>query len=464
MPNRRGDALNVSPTGPAPDSGSMTVRPPDDGDPPVAPAPLAAVHDVRATLGRLIVLATGSENARPLVDAAWQELRRPLAVVDAAGVLVASSPFNGGADAAVRLATTCAAGPAEPAPGWIARGLHDEGRTVGWLAVHRPEVASADDDAVVDALSRLLAAQLGRAALRRNLRTGRQATIKERVVTDPGPDVAGLLAEAETLGLRFAPVYWPSLIAWSHDALGAEALDEATRVWEAAAPSGSFLVAGDGALALLYAEWVPGTIAQPDVEPAVRQVVAVLARQRPPLAAHGVLGERSVPIDRLHAHVTMLRQLRQYATRGTSAPAVVPVRRFALDRLLEGISPARAHSFVAQCVGPLIAYDERHGSNLQATLELALEYPRRDDAARAAFMHRNTFRRRLQQALELVDADLDDPDQRLALHVALKLHRHPRLAATGSRRPRDPSDHALRPDSPPSRAVPVGSGPGRFVR
>jgi purine catabolism regulator len=80
-------------------------------------------------------------------------------------------------------------------------------------------------------------------------------------------------------------------------------------------------------------------------------------------------------------------------------------------------------SFVKQCVGPLIAHDERHGSTLAETLELALEHPRRDDAARAAYMHRNTFRRRLQQALDLVGADLDDPDQRLTLHVALKLHR-----------------------------------------
>jgi DNA-binding PucR family transcriptional regulator len=38
-------------------------------------------------------------------------------------------------------------------------------------------------------------------------------------------------------------------------------------------------------------------------------------------------------------------------------------------------------------------------------------------------MHRNTFRRHMTQALELVDADLEDPDDRLTLHVALKLRR-----------------------------------------
>jgi DNA-binding PucR family transcriptional regulator len=38
-------------------------------------------------------------------------------------------------------------------------------------------------------------------------------------------------------------------------------------------------------------------------------------------------------------------------------------------------------------------------------------------------MHRNTFRRRLTQALELVETDLENPADRLALHVALKLRR-----------------------------------------
>ena len=40
---------------------------------------------------------------------------------------------------------------------------------------------------------------------------------------------------------------------------------------------------------------------------------------------------------------------------------------------------------------------------------------------RAAFMHRNTFRRQLGKALELIDVDLTCPEERLALHVALKM-------------------------------------------
>ena len=38
-------------------------------------------------------------------------------------------------------------------------------------------------------------------------------------------------------------------------------------------------------------------------------------------------------------------------------------------------------------------------------------------------MHRNTFRHRLHQTAEVLGATLDDPDERLAVHVALKLQR-----------------------------------------
>jgi hypothetical protein len=397
--------------------------------PDAAPPPVPA-HDLRDTLGRLIRLATGSDCSRSLVDAAWQDLRRPLAVVDAAGATIASAPVNGGADAAIRLAAAWAAAPAGLPRGWTGRRLHEEDRTVGWLVVQRPDVISADEEAVVEALSGLLAAQLGRAALRRSVAAERQAAIRQRMVTDPGSDVAGLLAEAEAVGAHFAAAYWPSLIVWDHGDLSPGALDEATRVWQAAAGPRSFVVVCDGALALLYADRTPSALLQSDVETAVGQTVATLSRRRSPLQAHGVVGEHSVPVERLHGHVHMLRRLRPYATRATAGRQVLPVKRFALDRLLENVAAARAQSFVGQCVGPLLAYDERHGTDLATTLELALEYPRRDDAARAAFMHRNTFRRRLQQALQLIDADLDDPDQRLALHVALKLQRHPGMATT----------------------------------
>jgi hypothetical protein len=60
---------------------------------------------------------------------------------------------------------------------------------------------------------------------------------------------------------------------------------------------------------------------------------------------------------------------------------------------------------------------------LLAVLEAALDYPRHEQAAHRCYMHRNTFRHRLQMATQVLGHDLEDPDVRLAMHVALKLRR-----------------------------------------
>ncbi|HWT23131.1 MAG TPA: helix-turn-helix domain-containing protein, partial [Solirubrobacteraceae bacterium] len=118
-----------------------------------------------------------------------------------------------------------------------------------------------------------------------------------------------------------------------------------------------------------------------------------------------------------------LRLCRLGARAGSAAP-VMPAGRLALDRLLwDNLAPADARGFVEDRLGPLMAWDREHGSDLLRVLEAALDFPRHDRAASRCFMHRNTFRHRLKQATDVLEADLEDPDVRLALHVALKLRR-----------------------------------------
>jgi DNA-binding PucR family transcriptional regulator len=88
---------------------------------------------------------------------------------------------------------------------------------------------------------------------------------------------------------------------------------------------------------------------------------------------------------------------------------------------MERLDARHATVFVEQQLGKLAQYDHKQGTNLQRVVELALDYHNRNRAADAAFMHRNTFRRQLRTALSLLDADLDCPQERLALHLALKI-------------------------------------------
>jgi purine catabolism regulator len=65
---------------------------------------------------------------------------------------------------------------------------------------------------------------------------------------------------------------------------------------------------------------------------------------------------------------------------------------------------------------------ERHTDLLQ-TLEVYLEAPSVGEAADLLFIHRNTLSYRLERIEKLLQVDLNDPGQRLNLHVAAKCHR-----------------------------------------
>jgi DNA-binding PucR family transcriptional regulator len=74
-------------------------------------------------------------------------------------------------------------------------------------------------------------------------------------------------------------------------------------------------------------------------------------------------------------------------------------------------------AFCGRVLGPLA--EERH-SDLRRTLE---EYIRshgsQSSVSRSLYLHRNTVRQRLRRIEELTGADLDDPEERLMLQLAL---------------------------------------------
>jgi DNA-binding PucR family transcriptional regulator len=101
--------------------------------------------------------------------------------------------------------------------------------------------------------------------------------------------------------------------------------------------------------------------------------------------------------------------------------STAPAHGDALHWLLARLDARTASAFVEHELARLAEYDREHGTDLQHVLELALDHLDRSSAAHAAYMHRNTFRRQLRTALGLLGADLERPEERLALHLALKL-------------------------------------------
>ena len=81
-----------------------------------------------------------------------------------------------------------------------------------------------------------------------------------------------------------------------------------------------------------------------------------------------------------------------------------------LAPLLEQIDPVTAAEFVRGQIGSLLDYDREHGTGLADALERALD----------GFPHGAASGLR-DHALELLEADLEVPETRLAVQLALRL-------------------------------------------
>jgi sugar diacid utilization regulator len=219
---------------------------------------------------------------------------------------------------------------------------------------------------------------------------------------------------------RTTRAYRPCLLCWvgcdPTDAL-IERMRRAALDWD---PRSLLVSVDSSAQALLIAEDSPLGPSRERVQSAVHSVVEAVRAQRPRTEIHAVIGNRVTSRESLSVEVAQLTGLARYARVG-GGDEVVSARRYSLAWLLETLDPRQASAFVEGQLAGLRAYDREHGTNLQRVLELALDHENRTTAARAAFMHRNTFRHQLARALELIDVDLECPEERLALHVALKM-------------------------------------------
>lgn len=83
--------------------------------------------------------------------------------------------------------------------------------------------------------------------------------------------------------------------------------------------------------------------------------------------------------------------------------------------------PERAR-YYAHMLDPLRRYDREHHGDLVKTLSAYLRHGGNAVAAAGAlYIHRNSMRYRLARIRALLALDIDDPDTRLALRVALLL-------------------------------------------
>jgi sugar diacid utilization regulator len=364
----------------------------------------------------LVRVALESDRPQQLVAAAHQVLTKPLGLAGPSGERLGCAPDTAGGDRARASAGAAATSRLVAPPGWWIESIDRASSCFGFLAIGGRDRGDEPSPELVQLLCALLADQLQRIALLR----ARTRELLRRLLCDSNVGLARARREAEGCGLVLADAYCPAMLGWRGrpprpdvtEAIGEPPADASGALSVPIAERAILLHPADGHEGGTRAlEWF--------------RTVAERARRLAPTARPQVIvDERALPLRDLSAGVAELDALWRMGPRAEDEQPLVSVRHYALDRLLARTADSTAASdFVRQQLGPLIAWDDEHQGDLLTVLEAALDFPRHDVAAARCFMHRNTFRHRLRHATELLGDALDDPEMRLAVHVALKLRR-----------------------------------------
>ncbi|MFI5282145.1 MAG: PucR family transcriptional regulator [Candidatus Dormibacterales bacterium] len=100
---------------------------------------------------------------------------------------------------------------------------------------------------------------------------------------------------------------------------------------------------------------------------------------------------------------------------------VIAVPELGLTGLLAAVTDERLVDYSRRHLGPLIEHDRARKGNLVATLRAYLETGEQQRAAQRLRVHPNTLRYRLDRIREISSVDLEDPETRLNIAVALRV-------------------------------------------
>ena len=100
---------------------------------------------------------------------------------------------------------------------------------------------------------------------------------------------------------------------------------------------------------------------------------------------------------------------------------VVAVPELGLTGLLAAVSDERLVDYSQRHLGPLMEHDTARKGSLVPTLRAYLETGEQQEAAKRLRVHPNTLRYRLDRIREISGVDLEDPETRLNLAVALRV-------------------------------------------
>jgi purine catabolism regulator len=159
---------------------------------------------------------------------------------------------------------------------------------------------------------------------------------------------------------------------------------------------------------------------------AVAKAIADLAAARLPGTATGAgVSRPHTPLGTLPEAIREAREAWRIGRRVNGLGTLAAYSDLRLDRVLYALRDApELRQFCDQSLGTLLEYDRRSGQNLVTTLEAFFAcHGNLSQAAIRLQLHRNSLLYRISRIEEVGGIDLEDPETRLALQVALKARR-----------------------------------------
>lgn len=296
-----------------------------------------------------------------------------------------------------------------PSPtGWRPLEIHSGEETVGVIGLYDPDDDRTDDDrfAVEHAMA-MIAVELvhHRSIAQVEIRLGRN--LADELVA--GTDVVDALARAEMLRFDLGGTLRALLVSWEHTP--PNGIDLGTALGHAlSAMRVPTLISRrpDGVLAIVAD--------RSDLSTLYGRLSSTM------FSARGTIGVGAAgPVEDLP---------RSFAEAGRAVKIRIGSRRpygvsdyddLGLLRILDMSNGSELAGYLDEWLGPLLAHDREHHSDLVHTLALYLDSGGNyDRAADALTIHRSTLRYRLGRIRELSGRDLTDPEHRLNLHIAVR--------------------------------------------
>jgi purine catabolism regulator len=301
----------------------------------------------------------------------------------------------------------------------------------GWIVVWEEHTLDKWGLIALEHAATVAALEIEKSRALQNLRRSMQEDFLYHLVRGEYQSESTARARAREVGWELADAYVAVVfrvvstpLSWSDGEEGQVAWRVADLLKACGLPERALVgVDNAGRPLLLYpiAENISLEIADREVAREVAKLIAFLAESQKNLRLiAGVGGPRQkldAVKDSYREAVTALR----LASVGTSDP-VARFRELGVCRLLqEGCSPA-VREFVNEMLGPLLAYDRQHRSELLPTLQAFLEQGGNcRQAAQALHLHPNTVRYRLSLVEKICRVDLRSPSVRFNLQLALRL-------------------------------------------